>query len=216
MVSVYAKALLITLVIFTGNFFFVKYLDDTRAADLRAQLDRANDDLQASRILLLYGQAYGGPAPEICPLLENRTSEQVNRLYDLLLELQKASEANVFTDVAPIKTRYILSNAELYLYAAQLKNTCGTSRMEPVLYFYPDKRDCIECRAQAEILDGLRDDCGNIRVFAFPTDLGIGVVDALKTRYSIESTPAIVVGNAAFSGVTSRERILALAPCVAQ
>lgn len=212
MVSVYVKALIITIVIFVGNFFFIKYLDDSAAADLNAQLEKADEEIQSASVLLLYSQAFNN-SPEICPLLEKQTNEQVNRLYDLFNQLQEVSNANVFTDTTRIKNRFILSNAELFLYATQLKKTCGSSGMDPVLYFYPDKQDCIECRGQAQILDKLRDDCKNIRIFAFPTDLNIGIVDALKQRYSISQTPSIVVADKTFGGITSREQILELVPC---
>ena len=86
-------------------------------------------------------------------------------------------------------------------------------RHGPVLYFYPDKQDCVQCRAQAEVLDKLRDDCRNIRIFAFPTDLNISIVDAFKSRYEINQTPSVVVAEKTFAGITSREQILKLLPC---
>jgi len=212
MVSVYVKALIITIVIFVGNFFFIKYLDDSRAGEVQARLEKAEEELQSARLLLLYSQAFNN-SPEICPLLETRTNEQINRLYALYQELQSVSNTNVFTDTSRIKTRYILSNAELYLYAVQLKKTCGYAGMDPILYFYPDKQDCVECRAQAQVLDKLRDDCNNIRIFAFPTDLNISIADALKERYAISQTPAIVVADKTFGGITSREQILRMLQC---
>lgn len=213
MVSIYVKALIITLVIFIGNFFFVKYIDDSRATDLQRQLQSSDDELQSSRLLLLYMQSFNS-TPEICPLLENRTAAQVNRLYTLLRDLQYTSSANTFADTSELKTRYIISNAELLLYAMQMKNTCANAQMEPVLYFYPDKQDCVECRAQAQILDDARDSCTNIRIFAFPTDLDISVVDALKARYKIDRTPAIVVNEQTYYGITSQEKLLSLVPCL--
>ena len=95
-----------------------------------------------------------------------------------------------------------------------MKGTCADAKMEPVLYFYPDRQDCVECRAQAQVLNEVRDSCTNIRIFAFPTDLDIGVVDALKVRYNIDRTPAIVVNEQTYYGITSREKLLSLVPCL--
>ena len=58
MVSVYVKALIITVVLFIGNFFIIKYLDDSRAADLKAQLDSANEEIQSAQVFLLYSQTF--------------------------------------------------------------------------------------------------------------------------------------------------------------
>ncbi|MFH1056920.1 MAG: hypothetical protein V1717_03955 [Candidatus Micrarchaeota archaeon] len=212
MVSIYAKALLITILLFTGNYFFVKYLDDTRTQELQARFSDLEEEMQSSRILLLYMQTYNR-SEEICPALEETARAQVNKLYDLSSQLQQTEEATSFTDTRKIKTGFILANAELWLYVQQLKEACGTSGITPILYFYPDKVDCVECKAQAQVLNSIRDECKNVRVFAFPTDLDISVVNAIKTRYSISATPSIVLNEKTNAGLISRDSILKQIEC---
>src|SRR3989338_8319753 len=70
MVSIYVKALVITLVLFVGNFFLVKYLDESRAQALQTQFDELQQEIQSSQLVLLYSQTSGNPR-ESCPILEN-------------------------------------------------------------------------------------------------------------------------------------------------
>lgn len=212
MVSVYVKALVITLVLFAGNYFFVKYLDESRAQDLQAQFLALEDEMQSSRVLLLYTQAYN-KSVEVCPALESQANAQINRLYDLFGRLQQTESSSVLSDTSSIKTRFILANAELWIYLQQLNSLCSNNRITPILYFYPDKVDCVECRAQAQVLNEIRDGCKNVRVFAFPTDLGIGVVDAIKNRYAISTTPSIVVNEKTHAGLESKESVLSRVQC---
>lgn len=212
MVSVYVKALVITLVLFAGNFFFVKYLDDSRAQDLQTRVSELEDEMQSSRTLLLYTQTYN-QSSEICPALEETTRAQVNKLYDLFNQLQQTESSSVLSDTSSVKRRFILANSELWLYLQQLNAVCKNAGVKPILYFYPDKRDCVECRAQAQILNQVRDECKNVRIFAFPTDLDMGVVNAIKNRYAVNTTPSIVLNEKTYEGITSKEIILARLSC---
>ncbi|MBS3070093.1 hypothetical protein J4220_01145 [Candidatus Micrarchaeota archaeon] len=213
MVSVYVKALVITLVLFAGNYFFVKYLDDSRAQDLQTRVSDLEEEMQSARTLLLYTQTYNR-STEICPALEETTRAQINKLYDLFSQLQQTESSAVLADTARTKRRFILANSELWLYLRQLESVCGSSGITPILYFYPDQRDCVECRAQAQILNSVRDACSNVRVFAFPTDLDLGVVNAIKSRYSITTTPSIVINEKTLAGITSRDAILSEVACI--
>ena len=214
MVSVYVKALVITLVLFAGNYFFVKYLDDSRAQDLQTRVSDLEEEMQSARTLLLYTQTYN-KSTEICPALEETTRAQINKLYDLFNQLQQTESSAVLADTARTKRRFILANSELWLYLRQLESVCGSSGITPILYFYPDKQDCVECRAQAQILNSVRDECSNVRVFAFSTDLDMGVVNAIKSRYGISRTPSVVINEKAYAGITSREAIMAQVQCSA-
>ncbi|MEM4255257.1 MAG: hypothetical protein QXR53_02920 [Candidatus Norongarragalinales archaeon] len=214
MVSVYVKALVITLVLFTGNYFFVKYLDDSRAQDLQARVADLEEEMQSARTLLLYTQTYNNSL-EACPALEETARSQINKLYDLFNQLQATESSAVLADTSRTKRRFILANSELWLYLQQLQNVCGSSGTIPIMYFYPDTQDCVECRAQAQILNSVRDECKNVRVFAFPTDLDIGVVNAIKSRYAITQTPSIVIKEKAYAGIIPKESILAQVECSA-
>ncbi len=214
MVSVYVKAAVITLVLFVGNFFLVKYIDESRAADIASKLDEIEYEMQNERTLLLYAQTVNSSsAQNLCPALEARTRDQINRIYDVLARMQQASAANVLSDIEKIKRRYVLMNSELWLYVAQLNKLCGATGIFPILYFYPDRQDCLECRAQADVLNAVRDECKNIRIFAFPTDMDIGIVEVIKRQYSVNSTPTIVVNETVFRGLTPRSVVLGRSEC---
>ncbi len=213
MVSVYVKALVITLVLFSGNYFFVKYLDDSRAQQLDYRLSELQDDLQSSRLLLLYSQVFKSPK-ETCPALESVVNRQVSKLYELSLDLQSIESSNLLASTAPLKKKFILENAGLWIYLQQFKSVCGETSITPILYFYPDNQDCVECRAQAQVLNSIRDECKNVRIFAFPSNVDLGIVNVIKARYSVTTNPSIVVNETTLSGLTSKDRILNLLNCV--
>ncbi len=210
--SVYVKALAITLLLFAGNFMVIKYLDDSRGNELRAQLYSIQEDMQSSRVLLLYSQSRNDSA-SLCPLLANQTNQQVAELYELYGELTVAEEAHVFADTGPIKRVFILTNAELLLYLRQMESVCGYSLVEPVLYFYPDGADCLECRAQAKILNSLTQECPGVRVFAFPSNSDLPVIQAITEEYGITVNPSVVINEKVYPGVSTREELLGLVSC---
>ncbi|VVB67796.1 Uncharacterised protein [Candidatus Norongarragalina meridionalis] len=212
MVSVYVKAFVITAVLFIGNFFFVKYLDDSRGAQLRAEMSDIEEQVQSSSTLLLYSQTFNDSA-ELCPILQQETEKQVGTLYRLFGELQTASEANVFTDTASIKSRFVLTNVQLWLYLQQLEKACGGTDVVSVLYFYPDKRDCLECRAQAQVLNDVTARCAHVRVFAFPTDTDVPVLQAIKAKYGVTREPTLVINDKRFDGLTAKDAVMAETGC---
>ncbi len=218
--SVYVKALFLTALFFLANFFLVKYLDDSRASAVDSQLAAIDEEMQSSRVLLLFMQTAqtANSTQDACPALEAKTLEQLNKIYDLAQKLEQVRQTSTFSDTEHIKRKYILTNSELWIYATQLGRYCPSSaaNMTPILYFYPDKRDCIECKAQADVLNRVRDECVNVRVFAFPTDLQIGVLPTLVKKYGVERAPSLVIGEATFGGVVSEEKIRSLVPCVAK
>jgi len=212
MVSVYVKAFLITALLFIGNFFFVKYLDDSRAAQLRAEVSDIEEQVQSSSALLLYSQTFNNSA-ELCPILGQETEKQVGRLYKLFGELQTASEANVFADTATIKSRFVLTNVQLWLYLQQLDKACGGTDVVPVLYFYPDKRDCLECRAQAAVLNDVTAKCSHVRVFALPTDTDVPVLQAIKAKYGVTREPTLVINDRRFDGLVAKDDVMRETGC---
>ena len=81
---------------------------------------------------------------------------------------------------------------ELYLLVTKAQKQCGSGEIKPVVYFYPDKYYCPECATQAAILDSVVNACPQVRVFAFPADLRVPVIDLLVKKYAIEKYPGLV------------------------
>lgn len=216
MVSVYVKALVITLVLFIGNFFFVKYLDDSRADALRLQVASMEEEIQSSNALLLYSQVFGDSGNKLCPLLSAETGKQQARLTSLFSQLQEASAANVFADTASIKRRFVIANMQLWLYLQQVGKLCGGSDISPIVYFYNDKGECVECRAQEQVLNGVVSDCAGVRVFAFPFDSNITTVAALQKRYGVTAVPSLIINGTLMAGLQSRDSVVARTGCILQ
>ncbi len=212
MVSVYLKALIITIVLFVGNYFLVKYWDDSRAADLSAQVSKLEEDVQSMNALLLYTSVYND-STAACPLLLSQVTTQQAHLYSLFGELQKSSQENVFTDTSTAKRSFVISNLQFWLYLQKLEATCGSTGIKSILYFYNDQGDCVECRAQAQVLNGIAQDCPQVRVFAVAYDSNLDVVKALDLKFGINSVPALVINGTVYKSLQPRETVASLVDC---
>jgi hypothetical protein len=213
MVSVYAKAAVITLVLFASNFALVKYLDDSRADQLRTEMASIAEDVQSANTLILYSQVFNGSA-EQCPLLRQQAGLQQNRLYSLYADLDRASTENVLADTSAIKRSFVISNVQLWLYLQQLDRSCGGSGVSPVIYFYNGQGECDECRAQAQVLDGVVRECPNVRVFALPFESQMQTVSAIVERYKVTGRPSLVINDKVFSGIQSAATIINQTGCI--
>ena len=79
--------------------------------------------------------------------------------------------------------------------------------IESVVYFYPDAYFCTECASQAVILDSVVRQCSEARVFAFPGDLGIPVINLLAEKYGVEKYPTLIVNDRKFDYVVSEQEL---------
>src|SRR3989344_1036598 len=194
MVSKYLKALALTLVILAVRLFTINYLDEMRANNLANTVEESALELQASQQLFLYESIF--PEENICGVLLKRIELQKTNAAKVLGELETARKNSLFPDSGLLKKKFILQNLDLYLLIAKAEKECALREVKPVLYFYPDKYYCAECASQALVLDSVVSKCSNVRVFAFPTDLDIPLIDVLAQKYGVEKYPTLV-----FSGV---------------
>lgn len=208
MVSLYVKAGVITLAIFLLGMFIVKYVDDQRLGKINEEVRQVIESSESTKLLFLYLQTEQSVNKSvICPVLEQRTKAQVEKAYVLVSRLQEYGDANVVANYDEVKTRYILANTELWLYVLQSKKLCDTSYITPVLFFYSDKVYCQECIVQGEILDKVISQCKDVRVFAFPYDLDVGILDLIKARYNVTKVPMIVINERQLTGLQSESGI---------
>ncbi|MFH1258088.1 MAG: hypothetical protein V1658_04060, partial [Candidatus Micrarchaeota archaeon] len=165
MVSVFIKAGVIVLLVFIGNVLVVKNIEDGRQAEVQEKLAKMEREGQTSKLMLLYMQTLDKEdAAALCPALDSLTSEQILAANNLAYQIDKYREANLIASLEEARERYILNSVELWLYLKQLEEVCGMKKLTPILYFYPEKAACPECKVQADILNSYRDRCTNVRV----------------------------------------------------
>ncbi len=194
MVNKYAKALLLTLVLFVLGLGIMSYFDNARVSGISNSIEVASLNTESTYQLLLYTQIFGDD-PAICPVLSKNIDSQVEKLGGLLSELGQAKSQGFFADIGLAKRKYLVQNGLLYLLVEKSRKDCGNKGIVPVLYFYPEKYYCAECAAQAAVLNSVVAKCRNVRVFALPYDYGLPLVDLLLEKHGITSFPAVIIGG---------------------
>lgn len=212
MASIWIRALVLTVLLFSVNFAFIKLLDDGRTTDLFRQVDAVDEQTQNNRVELLQLQAQGN-LTDACPTLANQTLAQITKLYDLSQNLENVERSNFLGDTQRVRRQFILSNAELLAYSQLLEKSCGGSYFKPILYFYPDQTDCFNCKVQAEELNKVTAQCPQARVFAFPTNSNLTALQNLQKEYHITTYPSTVINGDTYAGITTAPTIKTRIEC---
>ncbi|MFH1588459.1 MAG: hypothetical protein ABIA76_03930 [Candidatus Diapherotrites archaeon] len=207
--NLYLKAAILTFLIFLLGLFLAQQMDSLRFNDLQSQVDSEVLELNSTKLSFLFLQLFEEDFQdtELCSIVEQRIDFQARQTFELVQNLENSKKNSLLADYDLLKKKYYLKNAELFLYFKQAEKTCGKTELIPILYFYPDKTDCPDCKVQAAILDKTRDECGTVRVFAFPTDLDIEIISLIKSKYGIRQEPSIVLNEKTFSGIQTEQKI---------
>jgi hypothetical protein len=123
--------------------------------------------------------------------LEIGVTKELNNLVSRIkfLESELGSDNS---DVLYLKERYSLLQIKDYLLVKELSNKCGYN-ITTVLYF--NGEDCAECKNQSIVLDAIREENDNVRVYWFDGEINVATVDILETLFNINSYPALVIGD---------------------
>lgn len=214
MVNVYAKAAIIVVLVFIANFYIVRSIDEGRQMEINEKLSALEKNTQSSRVLILYMETLDSDDKTLlCPALTSQINDQINRANELVAQLDLYRQANLLANFEDVRDRYIINNAELWLYLKQEKELCGKQKVFPILYFYPEKSACPECTAQADILDSFKKKCANVRIFAFPQNRKLGIIEVLATKYNITKTPSLVINDKTLEGIIGESVLMQEVPC---
>lgn len=207
MVNKYLLAFLLTSILVIAGFAFTRWTDDQRVANFRDIIDESVIEQQSTEQLLLYESIFEDKS-SVCPALFSRIESQMARTRNVLKELESAQKQSVFSNFDLVKRKYHAQNIELYLLIEKAIKDCGYNGIEPVVFFYSDKTYCPDCLAQGKVLDSIAVTCPNVRIFAFPWDLGIPVVDVIKAKNNVNKVPSIVFNAKTTEGLVSSQYLL--------
>lgn len=207
MVNLYIKALLISIVIFVSGLFVGLFIERFFVSDLATRTSFIENSVQEIELEMLYFQ--GLDEAFSCDFLNEIVRKTNNNLDMLAGQLLGYSEKNIlFTgiEIKNIKSRYTFLLVKDWLLQERIKKSCGTNTVT-ILYFY-DTEGCDDCVIQGNILTILKNSFKE-RVMVFPLDVRIGVtmVDILMNRFNITSTPALVIDETVYSGITTKEQL---------
>lgn len=211
----YLLAGIVTAMILALVFAMVAFLDNGRLSALNQDIDNLSLQSESNRILFFYTQVFNPQENTAFCDITNQSATLRSNQGDLLFsKLTNFEDASLLGNYSAVRQKYLLNRIELWLYTSLQNKTCG-SNFVPVLFFYTTKRNCTECAVQGNILEELRNQCPNVKIFALSVDEGIDLVPLIQVQFGVTNTPALVVdNNMVFNRLTSKEEIIKNFKCV--
>ncbi len=186
----YILVFLITGAIFATALYVSNLINNKRVAELRSIENQIAINILSSET------QYSLLAERSCKdLRENSAlSSELNGLTERLSFTEK-SLGTKNEEVITLKRYYSLLQIKDYLLMKRVSEKCG---IEPitVLYFYSNKGDCPLCEKTGLVLDHLRSQYPQVRVYAFDYNLDVSAIRTLISLFRVENKlPALVFGD---------------------
>lgn len=210
----YLFVFLITLALFALAFLFSEFLYQKRVGQLEALESNIRRSILESEIqyALLADVACEDDGAEGSSSI---LIEEINRLATRLeyLEEQRGTDD---PEVVALKKYYSLLQIKDYLLLRDRARLCN-ERPLTILYFYSNVGDCPDCKKMGYVLTSMREEYDFLHVYAFDYDLGLSVIETLKSIYALDGeVPIIVVNRKPYYGFKTREEVEELLPGLAE
>lgn len=115
-------------------------------------------------------------------------------------------------EITTLKKQYTLLQIRDFLLTKRVSERCKQSPAY-IFYFYGTEVGCPSCVRQGYVLDALRSQRPDVRIYAFDYYLDLSTIKALREIYQIGDTlPALVINGATYNGFQSLDDINKLLP----
>ncbi|HTH93448.1 MAG TPA: hypothetical protein VL576_03145 [Candidatus Paceibacterota bacterium] len=201
----YFIVLLITAGLFAVAWSASEYFNDQKIAEIQKAQDQATVDVMSSETQF--------------DLLEEQSCQDIGNNYlaqeisDLADKISYAEQnINDQTQIALLKQQYSVLEVKDFLLNKQISARCKTP-IATILYFYKTDNTCADCTKQGYVLDALRQNYPQIRVYSFDAGLDSSTIRALLTIYKVpDNLPALIINGKTKSGFMSMDDITKLLP----
>lgn len=204
----YIVALIITALIFGSALYVNNILAQKRSASVENVRDQIALDLLSSET------QFNLLRETSCDNIgSNALSAELNSLA-AKLELMEANDVGKRSaELVYLKKYYSLLEIKDFILMNQLKSKCSQKPIS-ILYFYGNGADCPACGQTAIVLNALRQQYEDLRVYSFDTTLDLSALETLKSAYKVDSQnlPALVINDKTHVGFKSIDEIKDLIP----
>lgn len=203
----YFLVFLITLGIFGVIYLASEFLYTQRINQVKSIEDTINRNILESEIqYALLADATCGEE-ETNPILIDEINALAKRLD--YMESQRGTQD---LEVISLKKYYSLLQVRDYLFLRERAKQCGENPAT-IIYFYSNEGNCDDCKKTGFVLTSMREDYSNLHIYAFDYNLGLSVIETLKSIYKLENRfPVLVINRKPYYGFKTREEILSLLP----
>lgn len=204
----YILVFLITLGLFGVIFLASEFLYAQRTGQVKAIEDTINRSILESEL------QYRLLADATCDMDESSNPlliDEINRLAERL-DLMESQRGTLDPEVVSLKKYYSLLQIRDFLFVRERERLCGI-KAPIIVYFYSNTRECGDCKRMGYVLTSLREEYENLHIYAFDYDIGLSVVETLKSIYKLDGRlPAIVIDRKPSYGFIEREKVIELLP----
>ncbi|KKU78393.1 MAG: hypothetical protein UY04_C0039G0004 [Parcubacteria group bacterium GW2011_GWA2_47_7] len=204
----YVLVFLITLSVFAVVFLFSDFLYNRRVTQVKSIEDTINRNILESEI------QYALLADSSCESDETTSPVLVSELNNLTKRLAYMEDQRGTTDeeVISLKKYYSLLQAKDYLLLREHARQCGDKPLS-IIYFYSNAGNCDDCKKMGFVLTSMREDYNKLHVYSFDYNLGLSVIDTLKSIYKLEDRfPVLIINRKPYYGFKTREEVEQLIP----
>ena len=196
----YILVFILTLGIFCSAWFISAAINERKFTNLKAAQDKISIDILSSETEfdLLKEESCDATATSVF-------SDELASLADKITY----SEQHVATaeEIVVLKQQYTLLQVRDFLLTKRVAERCNQTPIA-IFYFYGTKEGCDDCTRQGYVLDALRQQQSQVRVYSFDYNLDLSTIKALRSIYKISDTlPAIVINGVTYQGYQSLEQL---------
>ncbi|MEI8062334.1 MAG: hypothetical protein WCG97_03500 [bacterium] len=194
----YLMTFFITAVIFGGALYINNLLDKSRSNDIRSIQDTISLNILSSET------QYNLLSETSCKNVNDSIlSSELNSLEQKLSYLESSDPSQNSAEFNYIKKYYELLQIKDFSLMQRLTDKCGLKPIS-ILYFYGSKDDCSDCEKTSVVLNYLRNQYPNIRIYSFDRRLSVSAVDTLAKIYKVQAPyPVLVINDEAYNGYKS-------------
>lgn len=210
--NILAKAAVLTAILFAISIYVGYRIESDAYAKTEARIAELEEGIESSLLFSMFLRTHNQSS--ICTVLREQLDETAQRTYNLYGELEESRSTSVFRGYEQLRKKYFLANMRFYLMLREYSQACNDYSLLPILFFYSAYNECPSCVAQGRVLDSVRAECPNARVYAFPADVEeIAMIRTFKSYYGINATPSLVINDRKYESLLSREEIERLIGC---
>jgi hypothetical protein len=204
----YVLVFLITLGLFGVIYLTAEFLYSLRTGQIRAMEETINRSILESELQYrLLADATCDMSDSSNPLL----IDEINQLAERL-DVMESQRGTLDPEVESLKKYYSLLQVRDFLFLRERERICNI-KAPVIVYFYSNRGDCKDCKKMGYVLTSLREEYSNLHIYAFDYNIGLSVIDTLKSIYKLNGNlPAIVIDRKPYYGFMERDSVIELLP----
>ena len=211
--SIFPKAALITLAVLAVSLFVGYTIESQNYAKTEGRIGQLEDGLETSLLFMMFMETHN-QSDAMCNVLRTQINDSAQMTYNLYGEMEEGKATGLLVNYDTLRKKYFLANMRFYLMLREYMQSCGDPSLRPVMFFYSAYNVCPSCVAQGQVLDTVRYECKNVRVYAFPADVqDVPMLKYFAQYYGVTKTPSLVINDQRYEELMSKEKIESLVGC---